>query len=668
MDFWPHVDRFLPKAIADAGAERRQLGRLTTLFALSLIAMCPVYVAIFWAIGAPKLAGYVTIAGVIAGLALVALRVTASIPIAVHLVLTALWGVLVANGMNTKGHESPALVWFTLMPAFGMLLVGARTALAWTAIAVLTVVAFVARAFFVPWEGILSPTFQLYYWLSSPLTIIPLHLGLVALFNAARARMLREVEAARELATEAHRQARVVLDAVNQGLLVVDRDACIEGEASAATVRWFGAPPLRQKLWTWVSHFDASAGLWLEMSWDQLIDGVMPTEVVLDQLRREFSHAGRTYQLEVRLIDDGGPSPWTKALVVTTDVTEARAAARADLANRELLSVLGHVRRDRQGFLRFLDEHKRLLDSVTTPGLSGTDTFRALHTLKGNASLYGLTELAAHCHELESRIQEDHRALTSDEAQRLELLHRTVLMRLDTVIGRTDTTSVSTAELGELVNAIAREDPHPALARVVRRWAWTSVGAQLEQFGEQASALAARLGKNPVTVHLDGGELFAAPQALTEFWSTLSHVVRNAVDHGLEAPNVRRQLGKGDGTISISAALEGAQLVVRVADDGGGINWDGLREKARSAGLAHESRADLEQALWADGISTAGEVSDISGRGVGMAATLAAVTRLGGTAALHSQPGRGTTFTFAMPAGSNFECLSAPPRAERMSG
>jgi two-component system chemotaxis sensor kinase CheA len=136
----------------------------------------------------------------------------------------------------------------------------------------------------------------------------------------------------------------------------------------------------------------------------------------------------------------------------------------------------------------------------------------------------------------------------------------------------------------------------------------------------------------------------------------LLHLVRNALDHGIEDPEQRRSLGKPEmATISIQAARAGDRLIVEVIDDGRGINPDTVRRKARERGLLGDQElaalAD-EQAvelIFAAGFSTAAEVSDISGRGVGMDVVRTTVGRIGGRVSLTSRVGVGTTVRLDLP-------------------
>jgi two-component system chemotaxis sensor kinase CheA len=128
------------------------------------------------------------------------------------------------------------------------------------------------------------------------------------------------------------------------------------------------------------------------------------------------------------------------------------------------------------------------------------------------------------------------------------------------------------------------------------------------------------------------------------------HVVRNALDHGIESPQERQLLNKtAHGNLFVKADHSGDWLVLSVRDDGRGVDWDKIRQKAMAKGLPIATAADLVNALFSDGISTRDDVSEISGRGIGMAAVKSAITRLNGRIELDSVAGKGTTFRFHIP-------------------
>lgn len=134
----------------------------------------------------------------------------------------------------------------------------------------------------------------------------------------------------------------------------------------------------------------------------------------------------------------------------------------------------------------------------------------------------------------------------------------------------------------------------------------------------------------------------------------LTHLIRNAVDHGVEKPEDRIAAGKpAEGTLTLSAEQRSGRVVIRIADDGRGIDRERVFEKAVEKGLvapgAHLSDEEIDNLIFAPGFSTAATISSISGRGVGMDVVRQNVKDLGGRITIESRPGKGTTFTLALP-------------------
>ena len=134
----------------------------------------------------------------------------------------------------------------------------------------------------------------------------------------------------------------------------------------------------------------------------------------------------------------------------------------------------------------------------------------------------------------------------------------------------------------------------------------------------------------------------------------MTHLIRNAVDHGIEPPEERQAAGKDpEGTLTLSAEQKAGRIIIQISDDGRGIDAAKLRAKAVTNGLisqdAQLSDEEIYQLVFAPGLSTAKEVSNISGRGVGMDVVKQNVKDLGGRITIESRPGKGTTFTLALP-------------------
>jgi two-component system, chemotaxis family, sensor kinase CheA len=143
---------------------------------------------------------------------------------------------------------------------------------------------------------------------------------------------------------------------------------------------------------------------------------------------------------------------------------------------------------------------------------------------------------------------------------------------------------------------------------------------------------------------------------LDEIGDPLVHLLRNSLDHGIEPPDQRRALGKDPtGTLRLSASRERSRVIIRVEDDGRGIQRERVLAKAVSLGLVRQDEAqalapeEVDRLITRPGFSTAETVTDVSGRGVGLDVVATRVRALGGMLDIHSEPGRGTAFTLQLP-------------------
>lgn len=165
--------------------------------------------------------------------------------------------------------------------------------------------------------------------------------------------------------------------------------------------------------------------------------------------------------------------------------------------------------------------------------------------------------------------------------------------------------------------------------------------------------LSSETGKQ-VTLEVEGETTEVDKSVIEKIGDPLTHMIRNAVDHGIERPEERIAAGKpAEGRLRLSAEQKGARILVRVRDDGRGIDRERVRAKAVEKGIiaadAVLSDEEIDQLICAPGFSTAETISNISGRGVGMDVVRSNVEALGGRVEIQSAPGEGTTFTMILP-------------------
>ena len=177
------------------------------------------------------------------------------------------------------------------------------------------------------------------------------------------------------------------------------------------------------------------------------------------------------------------------------------------------------------------------------------------------------------------------------------------------------------------------------------------VNVVFSRFPRMVRDLSNELGKD-IELVITGEETELDKTVVSELSDPLVHLIRNSLDHGIELPEVRQAQGKDPkGTIRLTAFQEGNQVIITIEDDGKGLNPKALKESAERKGIDTTNLTDeeLQRLIFRPGFSTAAEVTNISGRGVGMDAVQAKITSLGGTIELKSQVDVGTTFTIRLP-------------------
>ena len=159
-------------------------------------------------------------------------------------------------------------------------------------------------------------------------------------------------------------------------------------------------------------------------------------------------------------------------------------------------------------------------------------------------------------------------------------------------------------------------------------------------------------------VHLEmrGEETELDKSVADEIGDPLVHLVRNAIDHGIETPAERQAKGKaGEGQLTIAASQEGNSIVIRINDDGRGIQVEKIKEKALAKGLISEAELatmehrEILNLIFLPGFSTAEKVTDVSGRGVGMDVVRTNIRKINGSVDLESEPGKGSQIIIKLP-------------------
>ncbi len=243
---------------------------------------------------------------------------------------------------------------------------------------------------------------------------------------------------------------------------------------------------------------------------------------------------------------------------------------------------------------------------------------------------------------------------------------RVPVERIDVISGQLATALVLAQQLDLLSHREGHGDhrldkPLEQLTSVLRQLQSTCLSLRLVKVADTFSRvrrtardIARQLGKQ-IEVHLAGEEVELDKTILDGLAAPLMHLVRNALDHGLESPAERRAAGKSEtGRLALEARREGGRVVIEIAEDGRGLNLERIRARALEIGLLQPqqqqpTREELIALIFLPGFSTAKEISELSGRGVGMDVVRQAVQKLGGTVTVRTDTGKFTSFLLHLP-------------------
>lgn len=257
--------------------------------------------------------------------------------------------------------------------------------------------------------------------------------------------------------------------------------------------------------------------------------------------------------------------------------------------------------------------------------------------------------------ELEGKSEEkkQHKKVHQSVRVDLERLDKFMNMVSELVIHRTRLEQISTnyksTELNETLEQVARTTSD--LQDLVMKIRMLPLETVFNRFPRMVRDLSVELDKD-IEFTVKGQDTELDRTVIDEIGEPLIHLIRNAADHGIESREKRIANGKKPtGTIKLIAYQEGTKAIIKVEDDGGGIDVERVRAKAEKIGISTEgmSDSDIRNLIFAQGFSTNEEVTDISGRGVGMDVVKTKISSLGGTVEVISEIDKGTSFIITLP-------------------
>jgi two-component system chemotaxis sensor kinase CheA len=446
-------------------------------------------------------------------------------------------------------------------------------------------------------------------------------------------------------------QIRTMLDHVASGFLLIASDLRVEPGWSKSCESLLGTDDVTGRSFQEILGWPEDRVTAFSLAVGQVFDDILPEDVTLWEVPKRASLRGRELALSYSVVRRAGTVE--KLLATIVDVTPQIEAERAARHHERLVRILTH----RDAFQLYVNDTRRLVreSGEADPQTDGAFIRRSVHTVKGNSATFGLDEISAVCHAVEDEAVFDRRALGRiTEALRSFLETNCSVLGIDPDPERNASRAYMMTEslIGTLADK-ARSNDGSDMERFLTKLRERPANDFVEPIRAAVTRLSERLEKDVCFV-VEGGNVAIDPVRLSPLLRTLPHLVRNAVDHGLEGAH-ERGAKPPRGTVALSFRDRGDAWEIALRDDGRGVDFARVLESALRRGLLTPEQAKglspdrALDVLSLEGFSTAEQVTDISGRGVGLSAVREAVETLGGTLALDSQPGRGSQFLIRIP-------------------
>jgi two-component system chemotaxis sensor kinase CheA len=472
------------------------------------------------------------------------------------------------------------------------------------------------------------------------------------------------LEIARDAAETQTAQIARLLNNSGQGFLSFGSDLVVAGRYSRACIQMLGRAPAGLPIDELLFPDDPNArSLLRDCVADALADDTtgLARDMYLSLIPGEVRLHDKTLEVQYVPVDDG-------VMVVMSDVSDERVLAERVARETSRLEMIVAAVTDGTDFFAAVEEFRAFAQRGADEWRqrSPADLHRTIHTFKGTFNQFGFHRLPAALHAAETTLRnsaaesadvvfaEDWQALLDSDLRTIadalgdDFVARRGVVTLDPEravrFERFAATRLRAGGLSPEERAVLAE------LAAIRSVSFTE---SLLAYDRLIARVAARLEKEMAPLVVEGDDVQVDPDRFGPFLRSLGHVFRNAVDHGIEEPDSRVAVGKDAiGHIVCRVSRQDGGLILEIADDGGGIDEDGVRRRAALLFPSDARTRPLVDLIFADGLSSRSEATEVSGRGVGLAAVRQEVEKLGGTVWVDSRPRLGTTFHFRLSLGA----------------
>lgn len=453
---------------------------------------------------------------------------------------------------------------------------------------------------------------------------------------------------------------KTIMDHVKTGFLLIDPCLTVTDGYSRSCEDLLKTTEISGNNLDGLLRLEGAARDGLNLALQQVFDDNMPEIVSLKQIPKFFIIDQQTISLEGSTVRD--PSGSIKKILFTIiNVTDLKAIEEENQNNRAIVNIM----QNRVAFLEFIQDFRVRIASCSK-AIKKQDIIKLrteLHTLKGNAATFGLSKVVNLIHETEDLPTIDQSKLNEfEDALRERLRKHSAILKLDYDQPCGAEILINERDLQELSQIIEEAASIQTVRNFFRNWIADVQRLEIANFLSPTFNYLHRIAEQRnvrFRINLQGGHVRILPQEAQVLIQFLIHLTRNAVDHGMEAVDLR---GSKDpvATLKIIIIEEQKTFHVEVHDDGRGIDPDALLQRAIELGLVTRregekmSTSQKIELIYSVGLSTAKTVTDVSGRGIGIGGMREILERAGGSIRVETKRHKGSSFYLKIPRESLF--------------
>jgi hypothetical protein len=496
---------------------------------------------------------------------------------------------------------------------------------------------------------------------------------------------LSVAESANRSIREKSEQVANLLDNSGQGFMSFSGNLIVEPAFSRACETMLGESPAGKDAADVFFHDDAEKADMFRMTTSAVLEesDSYIREIMLSLLPTEIVRNEALLKAEYKILDNG------KFMVVLTDISEERRIAAMLASERSRLEMIVTAVSDSRNFFDIIDAFREflsdglpyILNSKVTPQIIVRELYRHIHTFKGSLNQFGFQHTPKTLHDIESRLSE--LQLLGDKLSKENIaaliLQQNLQSTFDEDLGIIDDalgkeflahgesivlSKEQARKLEKLASRLLRGETVDTSVTEIRAFLKEICTLRQARFSDVLMGFdglvrqaAERMGKEVAPIEVHGGtDIWIDPHSYRLFLRSLVHIFRNTVAHGIEIPEDRLEAGKNKiGKIVCHLAVDADTIKLTIADDGAGIDLGALRQRAVAAGICSPNDVadipdeDVAMFIFMDGISTNKDVTELAGRGIGLAAVMNETRSLGGEVSVKSNAGQGTEFLFTLP-------------------